>query len=79
VMLFAEDGEAWLGEGICPQLAGLDPVETIQKVKAAQKAVENDGLKDIRREMRKIGPRTVSDALLREGERRAAGVMAFPH
>lgn len=78
VLLFAEDGEAWLGEGICPQLAGLDPVETIQKVKAAQKAYEADRLTDIRREMRKIGPRTVSDALLREGERRAAGVVAFP-
>ncbi|WP_353429007.1 DDE-type integrase/transposase/recombinase [Paracoccus denitrificans] len=78
IMLFAEDGEAWLGEGICPQLAGLDPVETIQKVRAAQKAYEQDRLTDIRREMRKIGPRTVSDALLREGERRAAGVVAFP-
>lgn len=78
VLLFAEDGEAWLGDGICPQLAGLDPVETIQKVKAAQKAFEADRLTDIRREMRKIGPRTVSDALLREGERRAAGVVAFP-
>lgn len=78
ILLFAEDGEAWLGEGICPQLAGLDPVATIQKVKAAQKAYEQDRLTDIRREMRKIGPRTVSDALLREGERRAAGVVAFP-
>lgn len=78
IMLFAEDGEAWLGEGICPQLAGLDPVATIQKVKAAQRAYEQDRLTDIRREMRKIGPRTVSDALLREGERRAAGVVAFP-
>lgn len=79
IMLFAEDGEAWLGEGVCPQLAGLDPVETIQKVKAAQKAHEQDRLTDIRRELRKIGPRTVSDALLRDGERRAAGVVAFPH
>ena len=78
IMLFAEDGEAWLGEGVCPQLAGLDPVATIQKVKAAQKAYEQDRLTDIRREMRRIGPRTVSDALLREGERRAAGVVAFP-
>lgn len=78
ILLFAADGEAWLGEGICPELAGLDPAATIQKVKAAQKAYELDRLADIRREMRKIGPRTVSDALLREGERRATGVVAFP-
>lgn len=78
VLLFAEDGEAWLGEGICPELAGRDPVATSQEVKAAQKAFEAGRLTDIRREMRKIGPRTVSDALLREGERRAAGVVAFP-
>lgn len=79
VLLFAEDGEQWLGEGICPQLAGLDPVATIQKVKAAQKAYEQDRLRDIRREMRKIGPRTVSDALLADADRRSAGVVAFPH
>lgn len=78
IMLFAVDGEAWLGEGICPKLAGLDPVETIQKVKAAQKAFEQGQLADVRREMRKIGPRTISNALLHEGERRAAGVVAFP-
>lgn len=79
IMIFAADGEAWLGEGICPQLAGMDPVETIQKVKAAQKAFEQGQLADVRRQMRKIGPRTISDALLREGERRAGGVVAFPH
>lgn len=78
IMLFAEDGEAWLGEGICPQLAGLDPVKTIQQVQAAQKAYEQGKLRDVRREMRKIGPRTLSDAMLREGERRANSVVAFP-
>lgn len=77
-LLFAEDGEAWLGEAICPKLAGLDPVETIQKVKAAQKEHEKERLRDIRKEMRQIGPHTVSDALMNQARKKAESVVSFP-
>lgn len=75
--LFAEDGETYLGQAVCPELAGLDPVETIQKVRAQQKATEEHGLADIRKEKRKITPRTVADAQ-REAYRHNADIVAFP-
>lgn len=78
ILLFEPDGETYLGAAVCPELAGLDPVETIAKVKAAQKAHVDGRIKDIRREMRKIGPRAVADAMRREGARRAGKLVAFP-
>ncbi len=76
--LFAPDGETWLGDAVCAYLAGLDPIATAQQVRAAQKAHLTDRISDIRKEMRKIGPHAVSDALLADGARRAAGLIAFP-
>lgn len=78
IMLFHPETEAFLGEAICADLAGLDPVEIISRAKAMQKAHEQDRLADIRSTMRKIGPRDVADALRRDGERRASGLVAFP-
>ncbi|WP_206412835.1 DNA-binding protein [Nitratireductor soli] len=78
VLLFEPDGETFLGEAICPELAGLDPVETIRHVKAAQKAHVDGRIKDIRREMRRIGPRQIADAMRRQGETRAGKLLAFP-
>lgn len=78
VLLFEPDGETYLGTAICAELAGLDPVETIARVKAAQKAHVEGRLKDIRREMRRIGPRQIADARRREGEKRAGKLLAFP-
>lgn len=78
VWLFEPDGETWLGEAICWQLAGLDPVATTRKVKAAQKAFEAERLADIRRAARRIGPGDVADALLAEGRDRARNIVALP-
>lgn len=78
VLLFQPDGETFLGEAVCPELAGLDPVATIASVKAAQKAHVFGRIKDIRREMRKIGPRAVADAVRRQGEHRTGNLLAFP-
>lgn len=78
LMLFEPDGETYVGDAVCPQLAGLDPVETIGKVKAAQKAHVDGRIKDIRREMRRIGPRAVADAMRRAGEQRLGNLVAFP-
>ncbi|WP_205602479.1 DDE-type integrase/transposase/recombinase [Chelativorans alearense] len=77
-LLFEPDGETFLGEAVCPELAGLDPVETISRVKAAQKAHVDGRIKDIRREMRKIGPRAVADAMRNQADRRAGTLVAFP-
>jgi transposase InsO family protein len=76
--LFAPDGETYLGEAVCPALAGLDPVETIARVRAEQKAYVDGRVKDIRKAMRKIGPRDVADAMRAAASERIGNVVAFP-
>lgn len=75
--LFEADGETYLGEAVCPHLAGLDPVIVHQQTRAAQKARETAGLADIRKEKRLITPRTIADAQ-RAAYRHNAEVVAFP-
>jgi len=76
-IVFALDGETFLGEAICAPLAGLDPVAVAMQVKAAQKAHEKEATAVIRKEMRKIGPRDVMEASLRQADKRAASVTYF--
>ena len=75
--LFDPDGETYLGEAVNPDLAGLDPAETIAKARAMQKAVEEDGLAEIRKAKRKITARTVMDAQ-RDAYSHNATVLSFP-
>ncbi|QDG74428.1 DDE-type integrase/transposase/recombinase [Labrenzia sp. PHM005] len=75
--LFEPDGESYLGEAINPDLAGLDPAETIQKVRAKQKAIEDERLADIRKEKRRITPRTIAEAQ-RAATQHNADVLSFP-
>jgi putative transposase len=77
VWLFDTTGEEYLGEAVNPHLAGLDPAETIARVRASQKAMEDERLADIRREKRKITPRTVADAQ-RAAYQHNADVLSFP-
>lgn len=75
--LFEPDGETYLGEAICPDLAGADPVVIAAQAKAMQKAHEQEKLADLRREKRKITPRTVMEAQ-RAAYQHNASVVAFP-
>jgi putative transposase len=74
VLVFSLDGQSFLGEALCPPLAGLDPVEITMKVKAAQKAHEKQALLEIRKEMRAIGPRDFMDAQIYQAEKKAAAL-----
>lgn len=74
--LFAEDGENYLGEAICPELAGENPAEITARQRAMQKAIEEEGLADIRREKRKLTPMLVA-AAQREAHRHNADIIAF--
>lgn len=78
VFVFEPDGETYLETAVCPGLAGLDPAETIAKVRAAQAAHINEQTAAIRKSARKIGPRDVVDARLRVAERDAGNVVSFP-
>ena len=78
VMMFSPETDEFLGEAICPDLAGMSPQEITAKAKAMQKAYEDDRLKDIRRHKRRLKSSNVADALRREGESKAQEVIAFP-
>lgn len=73
-IVFSLDGETYLGDAICPHLAGEDPVEVTMRVKAAQKALLKEETDRIKGEMRKIKPRDFSDAMIRQGEKRGANL-----
>ncbi|MGD9862568.1 MAG: Mu transposase C-terminal domain-containing protein, partial [Pseudodonghicola sp.] len=72
--VFALDGESYLGVALCPELAGLDPVQVTMQMKAAQKAHEQEALVEIRKEMRQIGPRDFMNARLAQAQHRAASL-----
>lgn len=78
VMLFHPETEAYLGEALNAELAGLNPAEVIAKAKAMQRAFEDEKLSDIRRASRKIGKRDVADAMRRDAAEKAGVMVAFP-
>jgi transposase InsO family protein len=78
IMLFHPETDAYMGEAINADLAGLNPAEVIAKVRSMQRAYEEDKLTDIRKVSRKIGKRDVADAMRRDAAEKAGVMFAFP-
>lgn len=76
--LFTPDGSAYLGEAVCPELAGVDPAAAIAQARAEQKRILDDGAADIRKRMRAIKPRDMADKVLRQSAREAGTLAALP-
>jgi transposase InsO family protein len=76
--VFRLDGETYLGEAVCPELAGVDPAEAVARARAEQKKLLEAGAKELRADMRKIRPRDVAQAVLGRAAEKAAKVVAFP-
>ena len=76
--VFQPDGETYLGEAVCPELAGVDPAEAVARARAEQKKLLETGAKELRADMRKIRPRDVAEAVLGRAEEKAAKILAFP-
>lgn len=77
-LVFEPDGETFLGVAICPDLAGVDPVAAVMEAKAAQRALLDEGVKELRAEMRKIKPRDMVDAVARRTAERSGKLVSFP-
>ncbi|EFO33254.1 transposase protein A [Roseibium sp. TrichSKD4] len=75
--LFDPEGETYLGEAVCPDLAGVDRAEIAARMKERQKALHDEKTADIKKELRKITPRTVMDAR-RERYKHNGDVVPFP-
>lgn len=78
VMVFSPDGETFLEIAVCPALAGIEAVKKDAAVKAAQKAFEKAKIDPLRKEMRKIGPRDVMDAIRNQAEKKAGSLVQMP-
>ncbi len=76
--LFSPSGDEYLGEAICPALAGVDPAALIARVRAAQKAMLDEGTADIRKAMRAIKPRDHIEAVLRQAAKDSGTLVDFP-
>ena len=76
--VFEPDGETYLGEAVCPELAGVDPTQAVARARAEQKKLLEAGAKELRADMRKIKPRDLAQAVLGRAEENAAKIVAFP-
>ena len=75
--VFEPDGETYLGEAVCPELAGVDPVKAVAMARAAQKALLDEGTRRLRADMARIRPRDVAEWVVGRA-RAAADVIDFP-
>lgn len=76
--VFEADGETYLGEAVCPELAGIDPAAAVMEARAQQKRLLEDSAKQLRADMRKIKPRDMVDAVVRRAAERAGKLVTFP-
>ena len=76
--VFSADGETFIGEAVCPELAGVDPQEALAKAKAIRKQMTQEKLAELKANMRKISPREAVDALVRDKAREAGKLVEFP-
>ena len=76
VLVFAIDGETFLGEGIAPELAGVDPAEAVARAQAAQREHMKAGIAELKKV--KFAPRDFIDARIERGKSRSAALIAFP-
>ena len=77
-LLFSADGDEYLGEAVCPELAGIDPAAAVAQARAAQAALLREGTAEIRCAIRQIKPRDMIDAVLRQSAKDAGKLLEFP-
>lgn len=76
--LFSEDGAEFLGEAICPELAGIDPRAAVMEARAQQKWLLEESAAQLRSDMRKIKPRDMVDVIVRKAAKDAGKLVEFP-
>jgi len=76
--LFEPEGARFLGEAICPDLAGIDPAQLVMQAKAKQKAILDAGTAEIKKVQRSIKPRDMVDAVLRQSAKASGKLVELP-
>ena len=72
-------GGDYLGEAICPRLAGIDPAEAVKAARAEQGRILAERTREAKAEARRMtkGPHLV-ELVLGQARKDRAGVVAFP-
>jgi transposase InsO family protein len=80
IYLFTPDGLNFLGEGVCPELAGVDPIKALAEVKRQQAELLAERTAPIRRELRQIkkDKPALADAIARREAEAAGKLISFP-
>ncbi len=79
LFLFSDAGGDYLGEAICPRLAGIDPAEAVKAARAEQSRILAERTREAKAEARRMtkGPHLV-ELVLGQARKDRAGVVAFP-
>ncbi len=79
VYAFTPDGAQFLGEGVCPELAGIDPAKYYAELRAAQAELIEGTNRQVKADMKAIakGP-AIIERVLRVRERDLPNVIAMP-
>lgn len=80
VLAFEPDGGRFLGEGICPELAGIHPATFMKAVRQLHGEALDEIAKPVKRMMRGLakGPAPIERALQLAGQREQATVISLP-
>ena len=80
IWLFSADGAEFLGEGICPELAGVDPAAALAEAKAQHRALVAETTADIKAAMREIkrDKPALAEAIARKEAEAAGKLLTFP-
>ncbi|MFT4098463.1 MAG: DDE-type integrase/transposase/recombinase [Rhodoblastus sp.] len=80
IWLFSEDGAEFLGEGICPELAGVDPQKAVAEAKAINRRLVAESAAEIKAAMREVkrDKAALAEAIARREAEAAGKLVAFP-
>ncbi|MCB1520662.1 MAG: transposase [Hyphomicrobiaceae bacterium] len=78
VYCFQADGARFLAEAICPERLGIERAAAVAAARAEQARVLKEQVEPIRRAAKRIKPRDMIEAVLRQAEKDAGTVLAFP-
>ncbi|MBY6243921.1 DDE-type integrase/transposase/recombinase [Methylosinus sp. Sm6] len=76
--LFSADGAAFLGEAICPELAGVDPAAAVAHARAAREQHMKEQAAAVRADMKQFHPRYFADVVVRDAAIAAGKLVEFP-
>ncbi|MCF1744655.1 DDE-type integrase/transposase/recombinase [Paradevosia shaoguanensis] len=79
VYAFALDGGEFLGEGICPELAGIDPAQFLKTVREMQAEALDEVTRPIKKRMKELakGPAPI-ERILRQAVEQSPNVIPLP-